>query len=78
MDAKQVERINALARKQKAEGLTEEEKREQKALREQYLREWRENLKATLDRVYIQQEDGSYAKLQRKFMPRNTQEEPKN
>jgi len=69
MEKKQIERINALARKQKQEGLTEEEKLEQHALRQQYLKEFRENLRQTLDRVYIQQEDGSYSKLQRKFNP---------
>ncbi|MBQ8136019.1 MAG: DUF896 domain-containing protein [Clostridia bacterium] len=76
MEPIQIERINALARKQKTEGLTEEEKREQQALRQQYLKEFRENLRQTLDRVYIQQEDGSYSKLQRKFSPGNDPDAP--
>lgn len=52
-------RINALAKKQKSEGLTPEEAAEQKALREEYLAEFRANLKATLDNTVVQEPDGS-------------------
>ena len=41
MDKKQIDRINELARKKKAEGLTEAEAAEQAALRKQYIDEWR-------------------------------------
>ncbi len=66
MDKAQIERINELARKKKAEGLTEEEAAEQAALRAQYLREFRANMEATLQAVRVEQEDGSYKPLEKK------------
>ncbi len=58
MDEK-IARINELYRKAKAEGLTEEEKEEQKNLRADYVRSFRENLRATLDNVSIVEPDGT-------------------
>lgn len=66
MDKKDIDRINELARKKKTVGLTVSETEEQARLRRQYLDEFKENLKATLDQVYIEREDGSYEKLQKK------------
>ena len=66
MDKKQIERINELARKKKAEGLTEEELAEQAALRQQYLAEWRENTRAMLDGIVIQRPDGTKEPLRKK------------
>ena len=66
MEKKDIERINELARKKKTVGLTETEAEEQQRLRRQYLDEFRENMKATLDRVYIEREDGTYEKLRKK------------
>lgn len=66
MDHKDIERINELARKKKTVGLTESEVAEQQRLRRQYLDEFKANMKATLDNVYIEREDGSYEKLQKK------------
>ena len=66
MDKKQIERINELARKKKAEGLTEEELAEQATLRQQYLTEWRENTRAMLDGIVIQRPDGSREPLKKK------------
>ena len=66
MEKKDIERINDLARKKKTVGLTEAEAEEQQRLRRQYLDEFRENMKATLDRVYIEREDGTYEKLRKK------------
>ena len=66
MDKRDIDRINELARKKKTVGLTWDEMEEQTRLRRQYIDEFKENLKATLDQVYIQQEDGTYRKLQEK------------
>ena len=66
MDKAQIERINELARKKKAEGLNEEELAEQAALRAQYLKEFRANMEATLQAVRVEQEDGTYKPLVKK------------
>ena len=66
MDKKQINRINELARKKKAEGLTEAEAAEQAALRQQYINEWRENMRAMLDGVVIQRPDGTTEPLKKK------------
>ena len=44
MEKEKIERINALYEKSKKEGLTEEEKAEQQALRQAYLAEFRASL----------------------------------
>ena len=47
-----IARINELAAKSKSEeGLTKEEKNEQKKLREQYLQSIRENVRSQLERI---------------------------
>ena len=66
MEKKDVDRINELARKSKTLGLTAEETEEQQRLRAQYLREFRENMKATLENTYIQRPDGTREKLKQK------------
>lgn len=70
MEKKDIDRINELARKKKSVGLTAGEVEEQARLRRQYIEAFKESLRGTLDRVYIQQEDGSYQKLQKK-QPKN-------
>ena len=69
MEKYQIDRINELARKKKTVGLTADELKEQEALRKQYILEFREGLRSQLDNVYIQQEDGSYKKLEQKMPP---------
>ena len=69
MTKEQVERINALARKSRAEGLTDAEKEEQFALRKQYIEEFRANVIQTLDNTYIQEPDGTKRKLEKKDLP---------
>ncbi|MDO5022141.1 MAG: DUF896 domain-containing protein [Eubacteriales bacterium] len=66
MDREKINTINALYKKQKAEGLTEEEKALQQALRCEYIQEFRQSLRAQLDNTYIQHEDGTLEKIPKK------------
>ena len=59
----------SVVNKKKAEGLTEAEAAEQAALRQQYIHEWRENMRATLDGVVIQRPDGTQEPLKKKDPP---------
>jgi len=69
MDPIKIERINELARKKKAGLLTEAEAIEQAALRKEYLEGYRENLKAMLDNIVVQEEDGTRHPLKKKELP---------
>ena len=53
MDKNKIDRINELAKKSKTTGLTDIEKAEQKALREEYLNAIRKSFKAQLDNIEI-------------------------
>lgn len=66
MDDKKIARINELARKQKAEGLTEDEKAEQFKLRREYIDSFKNNLLSQLDNMYILEPDGTKKKVTRK------------
>lgn len=46
-----MDRINHLARKSKSEGLTDDEKKEQASLRQEYIEKFREHFKGHLNRV---------------------------
>ncbi len=61
-----VARINALARKARAEGLTEAEKAEQAALRREYVEAVKQSLQANLDHTVIQTPDGKRRRLEKK------------
>ncbi|MCM1158927.1 MAG: DUF896 domain-containing protein [Bacteroidales bacterium] len=63
MDEAKIARINELYHKSKDIGLTEEEKEEQKNLRQEYLAAIRSNMRATLDQVSIKNPDGSITPL---------------
>lgn len=58
-----IKRINELYHKSQAEGLTEEEKAEQAALRAEYVANVRANLRGQLDNISIQEKDGSIINL---------------
>lgn len=66
MEKEKIDRINFLAKKSKSEGLTEEEKIEQKSLREEYIAGFRANLRGILDNTYIQNPDGTKTKVESK------------
>ena len=63
MEKEQIERINFLAKKAKAEGLTDEEKQEQQMLRAQYVAEFRAQFTGVLENTVIQYPDGSRKSL---------------
>ena len=69
MEKSKIDRINALAKKAMAIGLTERETAERDALRKEYLADMRAAFKQQLDSTYVQTADGAkipyaeYAKL---------------
>ena len=67
MDNIKIDRINALANKQKSVGLTEEEKVEQAKLRREYLDAVKGSLRAHLNNIDIKEKDGSITNLGEKY-----------
>ena len=59
MKHEKIQRINALAKKSREEGLTEKERAEQKTLREEYLLEIRVQFQSTLEHTVVENPDGS-------------------
>lgn len=66
MDQKKIDRINELAHKAKAEGLTEEEQKEREVLRQEYLNAVMANARSVLENTYIVDEKGNKRKLRGK------------
>ena len=66
MTNEKIARINELAKKSKTAGLTEAEKTEQQALRQEYLASVRESLRAQLDHTSIKEPDGTIHNLGKK------------
>jgi uncharacterized protein YnzC (UPF0291/DUF896 family) len=66
MTEERIARLNELARKSKAVGLTPEEKIEQADLRREYLDAIRRSLESQLDNVYVLDENGQEQKLKKK------------
>ena len=63
MTEEKIARINELYHKSKSEGLTADEKKEQAVLRAEYIASVRRNLRAQLNNINIQNEDGSVTNL---------------
>ena len=66
MEKEKIARINELAKLKKERELTDAEKEEQAALRQEYLKEIRASFGGMLDNTVIQRPDGSREKLQQK------------
>lgn len=63
MTEEKINRINELYNKSKAEGLTEEEKKEQQVLRREFIDDFKRNLRGQLDNISLQDEDGTITNL---------------
>lgn len=63
MDRNKIDRINFLARKSKGEGLTDAEKEEQTALRNEYRAFILRGFMATASNTYVVDENGNKKKL---------------
>ena len=66
MTNEKIARINALAKKSKTTGLTETEKAEQQALRQEYIAGIKSSLRAQLNNTSIREPDGTIHKLAKK------------
>jgi len=66
MEQSKLDRINALYKKSKEEGLTDIEKDEQQVLRKEYIGLIRQNMRGTLNQTSIQYPDGTTKKLKSK------------
>ncbi|MEG2929357.1 MAG: DUF896 domain-containing protein [Oscillospiraceae bacterium] len=66
-----IKRINELYKKSKEEGLSEEEQIEQKNLREQYVKTFRQGFKSQLNNIDVKYEDGETVPLTAFKKPKN-------
>ena len=66
MTNEKIARINELAQKSKTTGLTETEKAEQQALRQEYIADIKSSLRAQLNNTSIREPDGTIHKLAKK------------
>ncbi len=67
MTQEKIDRINALYRKSQAEGLTEEEKKEQALLRKEFVASVKNNLRSQLNNIDMVNEDGTVENLGEKY-----------
>lgn len=68
MNEQKLKRINELARKAKAEGLTGAEREEQAALRREYIEAVKMNLRAQLYHIDVNEKDGSITTLGERYV----------
>lgn len=67
MEQSRIDRINELARKSRTpEGLTEEEKKEQAALRREYIEAYKQSLVSQLENTYYIDKNGRKKKVERR------------
>ncbi len=66
MCEEKIKRINELAKKQREQGLTEEEKAEQAVLRREYIDSFKRSLEGQLNNTYILRPDGTKQKVEKK------------
>jgi len=69
MDKERVNYMLSLSRKKREQGITSAEQIELDDLRREYLADFRQGFQQQLDNVYLEQEDGSYKKLEKKQSP---------
>ena len=67
MTEEKIARINELYRKSKGEGLSEEEKKEQALLRQEFVASVKSNLRSQLNNIDMVNEDGSVENLGEKY-----------
>ena len=67
LEQSKIDRINQLARKSKETELTAEELAEQKALRGEYIADFRRGLRGILDNTVIERPDGTRENLGEKY-----------
>ena len=67
MTPEKIKRINELAQKAREEGLTQQEKAEQAALRQEYVQAMKASLKAQLDNMEVIDEHGNHTKVSQKL-----------
>lgn len=63
MEREKIDRINFLARKSKSEELSDEEKKEQQMLRDEYRAWMRSSFMGTLENTYIVDKEGNKKKF---------------
>ena len=61
-----IKRINELSHKSKAEGLSDEEKAEQKKLREEYVAAIKGNIRSQLENTKVVDENGNEVDIKRR------------